>query len=65
MSKQRKFVQQLTHGGYMSQKSVDNEVTTEDSFSNLVSIFSIFSTKLSEFELKFFYINYYIPRTNL
>ncbi|VDL26997.1 unnamed protein product [Hymenolepis diminuta] len=35
MSKQRKFVQQLTHGGYMSQKSVDNEVTTEDSFSNL------------------------------
>ncbi|VDN96158.1 unnamed protein product [Rodentolepis nana] len=35
MSKQRKFVKQLTHGGYMSHKSVDNEFSTEDSFSYL------------------------------
>lgn len=37
MSKQRKFVQQLPHGGFIGQKAVDNDVTSEDSFSNFVS----------------------------
>lgn len=37
MSKQRKFVQHLTHGGAISSKSTENEVAPDDAFSNFVS----------------------------